>query len=181
MPWWGVPRKLTTAGTGELWFIEGNMDSNMYCDILKPKMMPPPPPPSETVFQHNNNPKHTAKMTTALLLKVEVMEWPSMSPDLKPIKLMWGILKWKEEKHHHTIQQLCDVIMEEWKRMPATTGAALVNYMARRIKAVLDNNGAPSKYWHFGHILTCSLRVYSFLLPVILTIMVICWVIFRGQ
>ncbi len=184
MPWWGVPRKLcrcmTTAGTGELWFIEGNMDSNMYCDILKPEMMPPPP--SETVFQHNNNPKHTTKMTTALLLKVKVMEWPSMSPDLKPIKLMWGILKRKEEKQHvSNIQQLCDVIMEEWKRMPATTGAALVNYMARRIKAVLDNNGAPSKYWHFGHILTCSLRVYSFLLPVIWTIMVICWVIFRGQ
>ncbi len=29
---------MTTAGTGELRFIEGNMDSNMYCDILK-KMM----------------------------------------------------------------------------------------------------------------------------------------------
>ncbi len=34
---WGC---MTTAGTGELWFIEGNMDSNMYCDILKQKMMP---------------------------------------------------------------------------------------------------------------------------------------------
>ncbi len=30
-------------------------------------------------------------------------------------------------------------------------------------------------------VLTWSLRVYSFLLPVIWTIMVICWVIFRGQ
>ncbi len=26
---------MTTAGTGELRFIEGNMDSNMYCEILK--------------------------------------------------------------------------------------------------------------------------------------------------
>ncbi len=34
---WGC---MTTAGTGELRFIEGNMDSNMYCDILKQKMMP---------------------------------------------------------------------------------------------------------------------------------------------
>ncbi len=33
---WGC---MTTAGTGELRFIEGNMDSNMYCDILKKKMM----------------------------------------------------------------------------------------------------------------------------------------------
>ncbi len=34
---WGC---MTTAGTGELRFIEENMDSNMYCDILKQKMMP---------------------------------------------------------------------------------------------------------------------------------------------
>ncbi len=46
------------------------MDSNMYCDILKQKN---DALPSETVFQHNH-PKHTAKMTTALLLKVKVME-----------------------------------------------------------------------------------------------------------
>ncbi len=70
--------------------------------------------PSETVFQHNH-PKHTAKMTTALLLKV--IEWPNMSPDLNPIEHMWGILKRKVEKHHMSnIQQLRDVIMEEWKR-----------------------------------------------------------------
>ncbi len=142
-------------------------------------------PPFRNCFQHNNHPKHTAKMTTALLLKVKVMEWPSMSLDLNPIEHMWGILKRKVEKHHvSNIQQLRDVIMEEWKRMPATTCAALVNFMPRRIKAVLDNNGAPTKYLHFGqyfHVLTCSLRVYSFLLPVIWKIMVICWVIFRGQ
>ncbi len=80
-------------------------------------------------------------------LKVKVMEWPSMSPDLNSIEHMWGILK-RKVKHHHVsnIQQLRDVIMEEWKRTPATTCAALVNSMPRRIKAVLDNNGAPTKY-----------------------------------
>ncbi len=135
---WGC---MTTAGTGELQFIGGNMDSNMYCDILKQKMIP-------------SLQKHTAKMTTALLLKVKVkvMEWPSMSPDLNPIEHMWGIPKRKVEKHHvSNIQQLRDVIVEKWKRMPATTCAALVNSMPRRIKAVLDYNGAPTKYWHFGH------------------------------
>jgi len=44
------------------------------------------------------------------------------------------------------IQQLRDVIMEKWKRNPATTCAALVNSMLRRIKAVLNNNGAHTKY-----------------------------------
>ncbi len=133
---WGC---MTTAGTGELRFIEENMDSNMYCDILKQKMMPSLQKLCRTaVFQHNNDPKHTAK-------------------------------------------QLCDVIMEEWKRMPATTCAALVNSMPRRTKAVLDNNGALQNIDTLDTVLTCSLRVYSFLLPVIWTIMAICWVIFRGQ
>ncbi len=107
-------------------------------------------------------PKYTTKMTTALLLKVKVMEWPSMSPDLNPIEHMWGILKQKVEKHHvSNIQQLRDVIMEEWKRMPATTCAALVNSMPRTIKAVLDNNGAPTKYWHVH--LGCTHFVASYL------------------
>ncbi len=84
-------------------------------------------------------------MTTALLLKV--MGVAKFVSDLNPIEHMWGILKWKVEKHHvSNIQQLRHVIMEEWKRMPATTCAALVNSMPRRIKAVLDNNGAPTTY-----------------------------------
>ncbi|XDV18176.1 hypothetical protein PO909_023929 [Leuciscus waleckii] len=94
--------------------------------------------------RHDNDPKHTAKMTTALLrklkLKVKVMDWPSISPDLYPIEHLWVILKRKVEKRHvSNIQQLRDVIMEEWKRIPATTCAALVNSMPRRIKAVHDN------------------------------------------
>ncbi len=55
--------------------------------------------------------------TTALLkkLRVKVMDWPSMSPDLNPIEhLLWGILKRKVvERKVSNIHQLLDVIMEE--------------------------------------------------------------------
>ncbi len=76
---WGC---MSGAGTGELQFIEGTMNVNMYCDILKQRLG------RRAVFQHNY-PKHTSKMTTALLkkLRVKVMDLPSMSPDLKLLSI----------------------------------------------------------------------------------------------
>ncbi|KAI4885645.1 hypothetical protein NFI96_007302 [Prochilodus magdalenae] len=73
-------------------FIEGTMNANMYCDILKQSMIP---------SLHGNGPKHASRTTTALLkkLRVKVLDWPSMSPDLKPFEQLWGILKQKVEKH----------------------------------------------------------------------------------
>ncbi len=84
-------------------------------------------------------------------LRVKVMDWPSMSPDLIHIKHMLGILKRKvEERKVSSIHQLCDVIMEEWKRNPVAICEALVNSMSKRVKAVLENNGGHTKYWHVG-------------------------------
>ena len=66
------------------------------------------------------------------------MDWPSMSPDLNPIEHLGGILKWKvEECKVSDIHQLCDVVMEEWKRTPVATCEALVNSMSKRVKPVM--------------------------------------------
>ncbi len=70
-----------------------------------------------------------------------------MSPDLNPIKHLWGILKWKvEERKVSNIHQFHDVVMEEWKRTPVATSEALVNSMPKRVKAVLGNNCGHTKY-----------------------------------
>ncbi len=137
---WGC---MSAAGTGELQFIEGTMNANMYCDILKQSMISSLRRLGRrAVFQHDNDPKHTSKK-----LRVKVMDWPSMSPDLNPIEHLWGILKWKvEERKVSNIHQLRDVVMEEWKRTPVANREALVNSMPKRVKAVLQNNGGHTKY-----------------------------------
>ncbi len=66
---WG---SMSAVSTGELQFIEGIMNANMYCDIMKQSMIPSLRRHGRrAVFQHND-PKHTSKMTTALLNKLKV-------------------------------------------------------------------------------------------------------------
>ena len=141
---------MSAAGVGELDFIERNMNSNMYYEILHQNMIPSLQKLGRrAVFQHDNDPKHTSKTTTALLkrLRVKVMDWPSMSPDLNPIEHFLGILKRKVEvRKVSNICQLRDVAMKEWKSIPVATCEALVNSMPRRVKAVLDNDGGHTKY-----------------------------------
>ena len=145
---WGC---MSAAGVGELYFIEENMNSNMYCEILQQSMIPSLQKLGRSaVFQHDNDPKHTSKTTTALLkrLKVKVMDRPSMSSDLNPIEHLWGILKQKVEvRKVSNICQLRDVVMKEWKSIPVATCEAMVNSMPWRLKAVLDNDGSHTKYW----------------------------------
>ncbi len=51
-----------------------------------------------------------------------------------------------EERKVSKIHQLCDVVMEEWKRTPVATCEAVVNSMPKRVKAVLENNVGHKKY-----------------------------------
>ena len=83
---WGC---MSVAGVGGLHFIERNMNSNMYCEILLLSMIPSLQKLCRRpMFQHDNDPKHTSKTTIALLkrLRVKVMDWPSKSPVLNPIE-----------------------------------------------------------------------------------------------
>ena len=126
------------------------MESDVYCSILKKKMLPSLRALCCGALSHyDNDPKHTSKATVDFLKrnKVRVMQWPSMSPDLNPIEHLWGILK-RQVEHHSpsSIQSLKEVILEEWKKIDVAKCCQLVHSMPRRLGAVIENHGGHTKY-----------------------------------
>ncbi len=69
-----VRGRISAAGTGELQFIEGTMNANMYCDILKQSMIP-----SLCRLGHRVQHPASSMITTTVLLKklrIKVNDWP---------------------------------------------------------------------------------------------------------
>ncbi len=139
---WGC---MSAAGAGELEFIEGTMNANMYCDILKQSMIPSLRRLGRrAVLQHDND---------HCLAKEAEGKGDGLAKHVSRSKPYWasvGHPRKVEECKVSNIHQLSDAVMEEWKRTPVATCEALVNSMPKRVKAVLENNSDHTKYWHFG-------------------------------
>lgn len=113
---WGC---FPAAGTGDLHIIEGIMNAAKYQQILQDHMLPSARRliGRRFIIQQDNDPKHTAKSMKEFLLqkKVKVMDWPSQSPDLNPIEMMWHHLKTAvAARHPKNINELKTMCQEEW-------------------------------------------------------------------
>ncbi len=78
-----------------------------------------------------------------------MLPWPAQSPDLNPIENIWSILKKKLRErsvHPSNAEELFEVLCNIWSALPDSLFSTLVDSMTRRVTAVVDNEGCPTKY-----------------------------------
>lgn len=149
---WGC---MTHKGVGNLVKIEGNMDSELYCQILEEDLVSSLEwyglNLDQIIFQHDNDPKHSSRRTKTWLKdnNIHVLEWPPQSPDLNPIENLWGYFKFRlssYEKPASGMIELWSRAEEEWNKISSEKCLELIDSMPRRLYEVIKAKGGHTRY-----------------------------------
>uniref|UniRef100_UPI00358EA5E1 voltage-dependent calcium channel subunit alpha-2/delta-3-like n=1 Tax=Myxine glutinosa TaxID=7769 RepID=UPI00358EA5E1 len=119
-------------------------------EILRPHVLPIMQH-ANVIFQQDNARPHTARLTTAFLRNhnIQVLPWPSRSPDLNPIEHLWDALDQRLRAHQQqpqNLRQLAQALQAEWVNIHQATIRDLIASMGRRCQSVLDSNGGHTRY-----------------------------------
>lgn len=117
MVWGGIHY----GGKTNLMIVRGTLNARRYCDnILTPVVLPFYVQRNHNGFhfQQDNARPHTARLTMNLLQtnNINVLEWPSRSPDLNPIEHVWDLLNRcirTNQRDFQNIQELENALIRE--------------------------------------------------------------------
>ena len=149
MVWGGISHNEKT----QLVTVNGTLNAQKYRDdILAPVVLPfMQAGNGVTILQQDNARPHTARATTQFLTtnNVNVMEWPSMSPDLSPIEHIWDKLDRRVRARPNqpsNLPQLQATLLQEWNNLPNNIVRRYIRSMRNRCRAVINSNGGHTRY-----------------------------------
>lgn len=149
---WGC---MTYNGLGDACWLEQGIDSQLYVEVLQDYVITSRDyhglDPSTFVFQQDNAKVHTANIIKEYFLKskIAVMNWPSNSPDLNPIELVWAYLKRQLDQYDNepkSMKELWNRVQDVWNRIPEDFIHNLYASMPTRMRMVCQRRGAASDY-----------------------------------
>ena len=113
---------------------------------------------SRNILQEDNDSSHgtRSKNNVARKLKetnfIKTLRHPAQSPDLNPTEGIWNILKQRVRKRYgdwRTVDELKQVILEEWDKITLDEIRARIAEIPMRCKMLVANGGEriKSKLW----------------------------------
>ena len=130
-----------------------NLDSKLYAKIVKENVPASAdlvlPDGEQRFFLQDNAPTHKSDKVKEVLHNagITALDFPPYSPDLNPIENLWSILQRRVEKQTaETIEELQDLVVDEWNNIEQKQLQELASSMPRRCAAVVAANGWHTKY-----------------------------------
>lgn len=102
-------------------------------------------------YQQDNATIHVSRETMGWFAanNIELLGWPSCSPDLNPMENIWGIIVRRLYANNHqyqSIQELKNAIIQVYHNLDEEILQNLVNSMPNRIFQVINRNGNVTDY-----------------------------------
>ena len=148
---WGC---ISIKGVGDIVRITEKLTGEKYKNILYNHTVPSGQQLIGDYFilQQDNDPKHTCKLVKNYLPNLEeegvlqTMPWPSQNPDLNIIEHVWDLDRKKMERLPKNVNELWNVLKEEWYIIPITFIENLYKSINKRLQDVVVNKGGHTKY-----------------------------------
>ena len=142
-------------GQGYMYIFNENMDAKLLQGILGTHLVESAElhfdveHAEQWWFLQDNAPQHKSVLVRTWLFNhgIQCLDFPPYSPDLNPIENLWADLARRVEQFQcETMEELQDIVAEEWAKTPKEYLRKLARSMPERCKAVIEAHGEHTKF-----------------------------------